>query len=140
MTLFSQYATPCWIELPQAADGRGTLTSIESGLDIPFDTKRVFFITDVSGDRGNHAHRFTSQLLVSISGSFTVDVSTGGALTSYEMSARECALYLPPMTWVRLHGFSTDGICLALADTRYADSVYIRDWDEFVRETASKNS
>lgn len=134
----SHLATPCWIELAQSADERGVLTSIESGVDIPFATQRVFFISDVSGDRGNHAHRFTNQLLVSVSGSFTVDVSTGGATTSFEMRSRTRALFLPRMTWVRLYGFSPDAVCLVLADTSYAESGYIRDWDEFIREAVAK--
>jgi len=129
----------CWIELRQAADERGVLTSIESGIDIPFETKRVFFIVDASGDRGNHAHRCTRQLLVSIAGTFKVDVSTGGGWTTYEMKERSRALFLPPMTWARLYAFSPDAVCLALADTHYAESAYLRDWDEFVREAAARN-
>jgi len=136
----SRPTTPCLIELPQAVDARGILTSIESGLDIPFDAKRVFFISNVSRDRGNHAHRYTTQLLVSVAGSFTVDVSTGGAMTSYAMNDRRHALYLPPMTWLRLYDFSRDAICLALADTTYAEASYVRDWNDFVREAASKTS
>jgi len=136
----SRLAIPGWIELSQATDARGILTSIESRLDIPFEPKRVFFITDAAGDRGNHAHRFTNQLIVSAAGEFAVDVSTGGDWTTYDMVHRNRALFLPPMSWVRLHDFSSDAVCLVLADTSYADAVYIRDWEEFVRETALKNS
>ena len=66
MTSFSRFAAPGLIDLPQFADERGVLTSIESGLVIPFEVKRVFFISDASGNRGNHAHRFTTQLLVAV--------------------------------------------------------------------------
>jgi hypothetical protein len=130
--------TPRWIELSRASDARGILTSIESGLDIPFDAKRVFLISDVSGDRGNHAHRDTNQLLVSIAGSFAIDVSTGGPTMSFEMNDRGRALLLPPMTWVRLYNFSEGAVCLGLADTPYDESEYVRDWEVFVRETGSK--
>ena len=129
--------TPRWIELPRASDARGILTSIESGRDIPFDAKRVFFISDVSGDRGNHANRDTNQVLIAVAGSFTVDVSTGGPTTSFEMNDRGRALFLPPMTWVRLYNFSDGAVCLGLADTRYDESEYIRNWEVFLRETAS---
>lgn len=134
------HASPCWIDLPQAADARGILTSIESGLDIPFETKRVFFVNDASGERGNHAHRFTNQLIVSAAGSFSVDVSTGDEWITFEMNNRSRALFLPPMSWVRLRDFSGDAVCLVLADTRYAESAYIRDWDEFIREAAPKRA
>jgi hypothetical protein len=139
MTSFSRFAAPGLIDLPQFADERGVLTSIESGLVIPFEVKRVFFISDASGNRGNHAHRFTTQLLVAVAGSFTVDVSAGRAMTSYELQSRSRALFLPPLTWVRLYGFSPDAVCLALADTSFAESAYIHDWDEFVRETSLNN-
>jgi len=134
----SQPTPPRWIELSQAADERGVLTSIETGVDVPFTVQRVFFISDASGDRGNHAHRDTNQLLVAVSGVFTVDVSTGGASTSYAMDSRARGLLLPPMTWVRLHSFSSDAVCLVLADRSYAESAYIRDWEEFTREAAAK--
>ena len=133
----SQPTPPRWVELSQFADERGVLTSIETGVDVPFSVQRVFFISDASGDRGNHAHRETNQLLVAVSGDFTVDVSTGGATTQYVMSSRARGLFLPPMTWVRLHSFSVDAVCLVLADRSYAESAYIRDWDEFTREAAA---
>ena len=136
MTVSSQITNPRWIELSQSADERGVLTSIESGVDIPFAAQRVFFISDVSGDRGNHAHRFTNQLLVSVSGFFMVDVSTGGAMTTFEMRSRTRALFLPRMTWVRLYDFSPDG--LLLADTSYADSGDLRDWEDCPREATAK--
>ncbi len=134
------HTKPSWIELPQTADARGVLTSIESGLDIPFEMKRVFFINHATGDRGNHAHRSTSQLIISAAGSFSVDVSTGGDWTVFQMDTRSRALFLPPMSWVRLRDFSRDAVCLVLADKRYGEASYIRDWNEFVRETASTNA
>lgn len=68
-----------WIDLPHVADDRGVLTSIESGLDIPFAPRRVFFIRDGAGERGSHAHRATSQLLVCVAGALQVEVSDGSA-------------------------------------------------------------
>jgi hypothetical protein len=108
------------------------LTAIESGLDVPFEIRRIFFIRDVRGERGGHAHRATHQLLVPIAGTFSVEVSDGSESASYSMHDPHRGLYLPPMTWVRLSEFTTRAICLVLADTHYADASYIRDWDEFV--------
>src|SRR5512140_3437686 len=121
-----------WIPLPHVPDERGVLTSIESGLDVPFEIRRVFFMRDVRGERGGHAHRTTSQLIVPIAGTFTVEVSDGLATASYDMNDPHHGLYLPPMTWVRLNDFAPDAICLVLADTHYVDATYLRDWDEFV--------
>src|SRR5438045_7252540 len=71
------HARAHWIDLPHATDERGVLTSVESGLDIPFEPRRVFFIRDARGERGLHAHRATRQLLIAVAESFCVEVSDG---------------------------------------------------------------
>jgi hypothetical protein len=126
-----------WIDLPYVPDERGVLTSIESGLDLPFEIRRVFFIRDVRGARGGHAHRTTHQLLVPVAGTFSVEVSDGSDSATHCMNDPHRGLFLPPMTWVRLSDFTPDAICLVLADTLYADVSYIRDWNEFVAMSQS---
>ena len=129
-----------WIPLPHVPDERGVLTSIESGLDVPFEIRRVFFMRDVRGERGGHAHRTTRQLIVAIAGTFMVEVSDGLATASYHMNDPHRGLYLPPMTWVRLNDFEASAICLVLADTHFADAAYLRDWDEFVATSRNERA
>ena len=38
------------VELPKIADERGSLSFMETSKQIPFDIKRVFFITDLKDD------------------------------------------------------------------------------------------
>ena len=45
-------STVRWITLPSNSDTRGVLTSIESGLDIPFAIKRIFYMHHIVADRG----------------------------------------------------------------------------------------
>jgi hypothetical protein len=122
-----------WIDLPHVQDERGVLTSVESGLDIPFDIRRIFFMHALRGERGGHAHRVTRQLLLPVAGEFKVHVSDGAESGTYPMADPNRALYLPPMTWVRLYEFTPHAVCLVLADTHYVDDTYIHDWDEFLR-------
>src|SRR3954463_12494657 len=124
-----------WIDLPHSTDERGVLTSIESGPDVPFRIRRVFFMRDVRGERGGHAHKLTRQLLVPVAGTFSVEVSDGSETATHTMNDPHRGLFLPRMTWVRLSAFTPDAICLVLADTLYSDVAYIRDWDEFVAAT-----
>jgi hypothetical protein len=122
-----------WIDLPHVPDERGVLTSIESGLDIPFDIRRIFFMHAIRGDRGGHAHRVTRQLLLPVAGEFKLHVSDGFESGTYHVADPNRALYLPPMSWVRLYDFALNAVCLVLADTHYVDDTYIHDWDEFLR-------
>jgi hypothetical protein len=126
-----------WIDLPHVPDERGVLTSIESGPDVPFEIRRVFFMRHVRGERGGHAHRATRQLLVPIAGVFNVEVSDGTETATHTMNDPHRGLLVPPMTWVRLSEFTPDAICLVLADTLYSNAGYIRDWDKFVAMSQS---
>ena len=62
------------IELPKIVDPRGNLTVAEQMKNVPFDIKRVYWTYDVPGgeSRGGHAHKVLDQLVVAMSGSFTV--------------------------------------------------------------------
>jgi dTDP-4-dehydrorhamnose 3,5-epimerase-like enzyme len=122
-----------WIDLPHVTDERGTLTSIESGIDIPFEIRRIFYVHRVAAERGGHAHRATHQVLVPIAGELRVDLSDGGQHRSHRLGDADRGLYVPPMIWTRLHGFSTAAVLLVVADTHYDASQSLRTWDDFVR-------
>ena len=121
-----------WIDLPHVPDARGVLTSVESGRDIPFEIRRVFFMHGVSSDRGGHAHRLTQQLLLAAAGEFNVDISDGRRSANYRLDDPNRGLHLPPLTWVRLYDFTPGAVCLVLTDTHYAESGYIRRWEDFL--------
>ena len=61
------------------SDRKGNLTVVENGITLPFDVKRVYYLYDVpSGEnRGSHAHKELSQLIIAASGSFTVTLDDG---------------------------------------------------------------
>lgn len=121
-----------WVDLPNVEDDRGTLTSLESGPQVPFDIRRVFFLHRVRGKRGGHALGSTRLLLVPVAGQFCVELADGRTSANYAMNDPHRALYVPPLTWIRLAEFSTDAVCLVLADTAFAEVEYIRDWDAFL--------
>lgn len=128
-----------WIELPHVKDERGVLTAIEAAQDIPFSIRRVFFIHG-TGARGGHAHLATTQLLVPVAGTFCVQVSDGTDWSTHRMDDPQRGLLLPPMTWVVMKDFSADSVCLVLADTHFADDVFIRDHDELAAMRARREA
>ena len=122
-----------WVELPSKVDERGVLTSIESGSDIDFEIKRVFYMHHITGDRGGHAHVDTDQVVTAVAGSLKMDVSDGAASQSYELNDPKYGVYTPRMVFIRLYDFSPGAVCLVLASTHYDISKSIRSWEEYVK-------
>ena len=130
------------VNFNKVTDARGNLTAIESGRDISFEIKRVYYIYDVPGgeSRGAHAHKALEQVLVAISGSFTVNVDDGKEKKSFELNRAYYGLYIPGMIWRNMDNFSTGAICLVLASDYYQESDYIRNYDEFIMECGKNES
>lgn len=117
-------------------DERGRLIAVESGRDIPFHMKRLFYIYGTEEDvaRGCHANRKSSFLFICMSGSVRIDIDDGENKDSILMKEKNNALYLPPMTWKRMYDFSDDAVLLVLSDEFYDSNEYIQDYDEFINE------
>lgn len=124
-----------YIDFPKINDRRGNLTFIESERQVPFEIRRVFYIYDIpSGEvRGAHAHRRLRQVIVCLSGSLDVVVNDGREQKTIHLNRPTRGLYLPPMIWANMENFDSNTIYVVIASTRYDESDYIRDFDEFMR-------
>ena len=124
------------IELPKVTDPRGNLTFIESGRQLPFDLKRVFYLYDVPGGsaRGGHALRTCHQFLIAASGSFDVALDDGSESRRFHLHRSYYGLYVPPMIWRELDNFSSGSVCLVLVSTFYDPEDYIRDYHSYREE------
>ena len=70
---------PKFIKLPYYPDDRGIPTVAEAQRHIPFEIKRVFWITDVptGATRAGHSHALCHQVLVTITGTVAVKIENG---------------------------------------------------------------
>lgn len=116
------------------SDRKGNLTVVENGATLPFDVKRVYYIYDVPGgeNRGAHAHKELSQLIVAASGSFTVTLDDGKCKRSFFLNRPYQCLYVKPGMWRDLVDFSSGAVAMVLASDVYKKEDYIRDYAEFV--------
>lgn len=116
------------------SDRKGNLTVVENGLTLPFDVKRVYYIYDVPGgeNRGAHAHKELSQLIVAASGSFTVTLDDGKCKRSFFLNRPYQGLYVKPGMWRDLVDFSSGAVAMVLASDVYKKEDYIRDYSVFV--------
>jgi dTDP-4-dehydrorhamnose 3,5-epimerase-like enzyme len=114
---------------------KGDISVVENRLTVPFDTKRVYYLYDVPGgvERGGHAHKALEQLIVAVSGSFTVVLDDGKVKRSFVLNRPYMGLYVTPGIWRVLDDFSSGSVCLVLASEKYDPDDYIRDYDEFIQ-------
>lgn len=125
------------LEFGEFGDERGNLVVAEgSGMDIPFDIKRVFYMygSDAEVIRGKHANRVSEFVLINVSGTSKVKVDNGYESMIIELNRPRMGLYIETMVWKDMFDFSEDSVLLVLANTHYDGSEYIRDYEAFIRE------
>jgi WxcM-like, C-terminal len=118
----------------------GSLTIAEHGRALPFDFRRVYYITDV-GDRGvvrgKHAHRTLQQAIFAAHGTFRLDLDDGRQKASVVLDRPQSGVYLGPLLWHQMREFSPDCVAVVFAAAPYDESDYIREYEEFLRLASS---
>jgi len=123
------------IELPVVADPQGSLAFAEEEKHIPFPIARVFYVYDIPAEaaRGGHAHLALEQVVFCLAGRLEMVVDDGAERRTHVLDAPRKGLYLPPMVWHDIGGFSADTVYLAFASAQFVEADYIRDYDEFLK-------
>jgi hypothetical protein len=122
------------IQLPKIINLEGNLTSVNNTIEIPFEIERIYYLFDVpSGEsRGGHGHKYLEQIIIAVSGSFTVTIDDGKRKQSFLLNKPNIGLYMKPGIWRDLSDFSSGATCLVLASDPYDEADYIRDYKEFL--------
>lgn len=121
------------IGLPLIPFRAGNISPIENLKEIPFETKRVFYLYDIPGgeSRGAHAHIECWQFLIAASGSFQVLADDGIEQKTFFLNRPNQGLLIPPGIWASEHDFSSGAVCLVLASHTYQAEDYIRNYNDF---------
>lgn len=125
------------INFNEFGDERGNLVVAEgSGVDVPFDIKRVFYMYGSDSDivRGQHANRKTQFVLINVSGTSKVKVDNGRETEVVELNKPRMGLFIDVMVWKDMYDFSDDSVLLVLASEHYDGEEYIRDYNAFLEE------
>lgn len=121
------------IDLPKNHQLNGNLTSITNGVEVPFDVKRIYYLYDVPGgnSRGGHAHKELHQIMIALSGSFSVTLDDGQNKKTFMLNQPYQGLLIPPGLWRDLDNFSSGSICMVLASELYDEEDYFRNYQNF---------
>jgi dTDP-4-dehydrorhamnose 3,5-epimerase-like enzyme len=121
------------IKFETLGDERGSLVSLECNKSIPFDIKRVYYITVTQKDisRGFHAHRNLKQVAVCVTGSCRFVLDNGKEKEEVILEGATNGLLIEDLIWREMHDFSSDCVLLVLASEFYDELDYIRNYDVF---------
>jgi len=122
------------IQLPKINDDRGCLSVVESQIHVPFNINRIYYLYDVpaGSERGGHGHRNLEQLIIALSGSFTVTLDDGLQKKIFFLDNPGYGLYVPSMMWRSLTDFTKGSVCMVLASNLYDEKDYFRDYESFL--------
>jgi dTDP-4-dehydrorhamnose 3,5-epimerase len=120
-------------------DDRGSLISLEVGIEIPFDVKRAYYIfgTQLGVSRGFHAHRHLQQLAVCVSGRCTMLLDDGTEVTHVQLDSPTKGVLIKNLVWREMHDFSDDCVLVVFASEHYSELDYIRNYDAFKEHIAN---
>lgn len=120
--------------LPKIENRAGNITPVQNNIELPFATKRIFYLFDIPGgeSRGAHAHIECHQFLIAASGSFEVLLDDGRTKRLVQLNRPHIGLHIPPMIWASEINFSSGSICLVLASHLYDSSDYVREYDDYL--------
>lgn len=84
------------LDMKVFGDERGKLVSLEGGINIPFEIKRVYYIFDTlpEQERGQHAHKNLEQIIIAIDGACQFVLDDGKAQESVWLNRPDKGLYI----------------------------------------------
>lgn len=114
----------------------GNLNAIEGGSDLPFDIRRIYYITKVPAGvtRGFHSHRRLEQVLLCVNGSVSIRVKTPFEEEVVSLDDPAKGLYIGHMVWREMFDFTPGSVLLVLASEHYTEDDYIRDYEKYMEE------
>jgi hypothetical protein len=113
--------------------GRSLLVVGETGKQVPFDVKRLYWIQAGKGEenRGGHAHKQNIQIIIALAGEIKIELENPeGKIFFYELKDNSTGLLIPPMYWRKIE-LMPQAVLLSLASEEYQESDYIRSYSAF---------
>lgn len=113
--------------------GAGELSFFESMHDVPFDIKRIYYISKVPEGirRGFHAHKELKQLLFCPFGKIQLILDDGTVREEITLSDPSIGIIIDKPCWREMLWLEKNSVLCVAASEYYEVEDYIRDYDEF---------
>lgn len=125
--------------IPTVASGE--LSFFEAMNEIPFEIKRIYFITKVPEGtrRGFHAHKELKQLLFCPYGRIQLVLENRNTREEIELRDPSVGVLITEPTWREMLWLQKDSVLCVAASEFYQVEDYIRDYNEFKRYVEKGN-
>ena len=119
------------VDIPTFTDERGSISVMDK--ELPFEVKRVFWLHHINEgkDRGAHALLYSAEIMISIHGSFMVDLDDTDTKLRVLLDNPGKGLIIRPGIWFRTHSYKDEGVSLILASEEYSKDKYTYDYEEY---------
>lgn len=113
--------------------GAGELSFFEATHDVPFEFKRMYYISKVPEGtrRGFHAHKKLKQLLFCPYGRIQLVLENKHGREEIELSDPSIGVVIEEPTWREMLWLQKDSVLCVAASDYYEVEDYIRDYDVF---------
>lgn len=113
--------------------GAGELSFFEAMHDVPFEIKRMYYISKVPEGtrRGFHAHKKLKQLLFCPYGRIQLILENKNGREEIELSDPSIGVVIEEPTWREMLWLQKDSVLCVAASEFYEVEDYIRDYDQF---------
>jgi len=111
----------------------GELSFFEATHDVPFEIKRIYYITKVPEGirRGFHAHKELKQVLFCPYGRIQLILENKNGREEIELSDPSIGVIIEQCTWREMLWLQKDSVLCVAASDFYKVDDYIRDYEEF---------
>jgi hypothetical protein len=107
------------------------LSSLDLIQEISWQVRRAFFVSCAQGeDRGEHAHKECIQAIVCTIGHVEIYCFDGKDEKVFQLENLGELLIVPAGIWIKIR-FQPGSSITVFASEKFAESDYIRDWDEY---------
>lgn len=113
----------------------GELSFFEEKKDVPFELKRIYYISKVpeGTKRGFHAHKQLKQFLFCPYGSILLILDDGVHREEIELSDPSVGVLIDKPTWREMIWLQRNSVLCVAASEYYTKEDYIRDYSEFLK-------
>lgn len=111
----------------------GELSFFEAGRDIPFDIKRIYYISKVpeGSRRGFHAHRKLKQVLFCPYGKIQLILDDGNRREEITLNDPSIGIVIDHPIWREMLWLQKDAVLCVGSSEFYDENDYIRDYNEY---------